>query len=225
MRAGYQAELDEAVALRDDSRNVMAALEARYIEETGVKALKVRHNNILGYFIEVTQLNAKPLLSPPLSETFRHRQTMSNAMRFTTSELVEIEGRIASAERALDFEQEIFAELGAQVPQAEAAICNALAGARRARCDCRPRGAGAERELCASGIDDSDALSKSAAVVIRWSSRPCARAVGRRSSRTIACWAAPRHTPPVSPAARTRASGSSPGRTWPASRRFCARTR
>lgn len=120
IRKGFRSVLDEAIALRDDSRRVMAALETRYIDETGVKNLKVRHNNILGYFVEVTQANAKPLTEPPLSETFRHRQSMANAMRFTTLELVEIEGRIASAaERALALEQEIFAEFAAAVARDE----------------------------------------------------------------------------------------------------------
>ncbi len=123
VRAGYRADLDELHRLRDDSRQVMANLEATYAETTGVKSLKVRHNNVFGFFVEVTQLNAKPLLSEPLSLTFRHRQTMSNAVRFTTTELVEIEGRIASAgERALAVEQEVFAALAAQVMQAEAAL-------------------------------------------------------------------------------------------------------
>lgn len=116
VRLGFRAALDEARQLRDDSRRVMAALEARYIDETGVKSLKIRHNNILGYFIEVTQANAKPLTEPPLLDTFRHRQSMANAMRFTTAELAETEGRIASAaERALAIEQDIFAELSAAV--------------------------------------------------------------------------------------------------------------
>ncbi len=120
VRAGFRPPLDEARALADDSRKVMAALETRYIELSGVKTLRVRHNNILGYFIEVTQLNAKPLLSAPLNDTFRHRQSMSNAVRFTTAELTEIEGKIASAgERALALEQEIFTELSQAVASAE----------------------------------------------------------------------------------------------------------
>ena len=129
VRAGFRPELDEARQLAEDSRKVMAALEARTIEETGVKSLKIRHNNILGYFIEVTQLNAKPLMTPPLSEKYRHKQTMSNAMRFTTLELTEIEGRIASAgERALSLEQEIFSELAARIAASEQALI-ALAAA------------------------------------------------------------------------------------------------
>jgi DNA mismatch repair protein MutS len=113
---GYRAELDEARQLKEDGRGVMAGLEAKYVERTGVKSLKVRHNNILGFYIEVTQGNAKPLLEGPLSGEFRHRQTMANAVRFSTAELVDIEGRIASAtERALNLEQEIFTELAAAI--------------------------------------------------------------------------------------------------------------
>jgi DNA mismatch repair protein MutS len=116
VRQGYRTELDEARRLKEDGRGVMAGLEAQYVERTGVRSLKVRHNNILGYFIEVTQGNAKPLQEPPLSDEFRHRQTMANAVRFSTAELVDIEGRIASAtERALSLEQEIFAELAAAI--------------------------------------------------------------------------------------------------------------
>ena len=112
--AGFRAELDETRGLRDDSRRVLMELEATYIAHTGIKSLKVRHNNILGYFIEVSQANARPLTEPPHAETFRHRQSVSNAMRFTTAELARLEGRIAAAaDRALALEQEIFAELSA----------------------------------------------------------------------------------------------------------------
>ncbi len=112
VRPGYREALDTARQLKDDSRQFIAALEARYVEMTGVKTLKIRHNNILGYFIEVTALNAKALTAPPLDDLFRHRQSMANAMRFTTPELAETEGRIASAgQRALSIEEEIFQEL------------------------------------------------------------------------------------------------------------------
>ena len=123
VRIGYSPELDSTLRLRDDSRKVMATLEASYIDLTGVKTLKIRHNNILGYFIEVTQLNAKPLTSPPHLETFKHRQTMANAMRFTTIELAGIEGRIASAaERALAIEQDIFQSLALAISEAAATL-------------------------------------------------------------------------------------------------------
>lgn len=120
---GYNGDLDDARALRDDSRKVMAALEAQYIEQTDIKTLKVRHNNVIGYFLEVTQANSKTLLEPPLNDIFHHKQTMANAMRFTTVELTEIEGRIASAaERALQLEHEIFADLVEAVTREEAYI-------------------------------------------------------------------------------------------------------
>ncbi len=135
VREGYSADLDAARTLRDDSRKVMAALEAKYVQETGIKSLKVRHNNILGYYVEVPAGAARPLTAAPLSEAFRHRQTMAGAMRFTTEELVETEGRIVSAaERALTLEQDIFAELASAVAAQERAL-GAVAGAL-AELDC-----------------------------------------------------------------------------------------
>ncbi len=120
---GYNADLDEARALRDDSRQVMASLEVQYITQTDIKTLKIRHNNVIGYFLEVTQANSKAFLEPPLSETFHHKQTMANAMRFTTIELTKIEGRIASAaERALQLENEIFSDLVETVKAEEAGL-------------------------------------------------------------------------------------------------------
>ena len=128
VRSGYNSDLDAAIALRDNSRTVLGRLEARYVEETGIKALKIRHNNILGYYVEVTQLNAKPLQSAPLNEIFRHRQSMANAMRFSTAELLEAEGQIASAsERALNLEQEIFAALVNDIAAVEAKVSDAAA--------------------------------------------------------------------------------------------------
>ena len=113
VRENYNKELDELRTLRDQSRQFIAELQGRYAEETGVKTLKIRHNNILGYYIEVTSLQA-----PALTETdeaksrFIHRQTMANAMRFTTTELADLESRIANAaDRALTIELELFDKL------------------------------------------------------------------------------------------------------------------
>lgn len=123
IRTAYNRDLDQARALRDDSRRVMAQLEARYVETTAVKSLKIRHNNILGYFVEVTATTAKPLQLPPHDQIFRHRQTMASAMRFTTDELVAIEGQIATAgERALGIEQQIFLDLTDAIARAERAL-------------------------------------------------------------------------------------------------------
>ena len=123
VRAGYREDLDENRRLRDASRQVIAELQARYGEETGVKSLKVRHNNVLGFFIEVTAANAKTLTSPPQGEGFIHRQTLANVMRFTTAELSETEGKItAAADRALAIEQEVFADLCTLIAGQEAAL-------------------------------------------------------------------------------------------------------
>jgi DNA mismatch repair protein MutS len=116
VRPGYDAALDEVRALRDESRRVVAALQARYAEETGVRALKVRHNNVLGYFVEVTAQHGDKLMSAPLNASFIHRQTLAGQVRFTTTELGELEAKIASAaERALGLELEIFERLTASV--------------------------------------------------------------------------------------------------------------
>jgi DNA mismatch repair protein MutS len=123
VRAGYQAALDEARALRDESRRVIAALQVRYAETTGVKSLKIRHNNVLGYFVDVTAQHGEKLLTAPLNGTFIHRQTLAGQVRFTTTELGELEAKIANAaDRALALELEIFDALAAHVTAASAAI-------------------------------------------------------------------------------------------------------
>ena len=112
IRENYEPALDESRNLRDASRLVVAAMQARYAEDTGIKALKIRHNNVLGYFVEVTAQHGDKLMAPPLNATFIHRQTLAGQVRFTTSELGEIEAKIANAgDRALGLELEIFERL------------------------------------------------------------------------------------------------------------------
>ena len=94
---GYDAELDETRRLRDEGRGVVAGMQADYIAQTGVQSLKIKHNNVLGYFIETTATHAEKMFAPPLSETFIHRQTTANQVRFTTLPLSEIETRILNA--------------------------------------------------------------------------------------------------------------------------------
>src|SRR5690606_32055223 len=96
---------------------VVAAMERDLIEETGIKSLKIRHNNVLGYYIEVTANNAEALNGTDEAKArFIHRQTMANAMRFTTTELAGLETKIANAAgRALQIELSIFDKLLAEV--------------------------------------------------------------------------------------------------------------
>ncbi|MEM9573669.1 MAG: DNA mismatch repair protein MutS [Pseudomonadota bacterium] len=117
VRDGYFEELDELRALRDQSRRVIAELQTSYAEDTGVKSLKIKHNNVLGYFIEVTALNAGPLTETDEAKgRYIHRQTLANAMRFTTTELADLESKIASAAgRALSIELGIFDTLRDEV--------------------------------------------------------------------------------------------------------------
>ena len=108
---GYDEALDEVVELRDHSRRLIGELEARYRTEIGVNALKVRHNNVLGYYVEVP-----PQRAEALTETFIHRQTLASAMRYTTVELGELEARITgAADKALALEQAHFEDLRTDV--------------------------------------------------------------------------------------------------------------
>jgi len=118
--SGYDAELDEFRSLRDEGRSVIAALQTRYAQEAGVTGLKIKHNNVLGYFIEVTVTHSTKILASPLSETFIHRQTTANQVRFTTVELSELETRILNAgARCLEIEKRLYSSiLGALIVEA-----------------------------------------------------------------------------------------------------------
>ena len=108
---GYDEALDEVVELRDHSRRLIGGLEARYRSETGLGALKVRHNNVLGYYVEVP-----PQRVEALGETFIHRQTLASAVRYTTVELGELEVKInGAADKALALEQAHFEDLRGDV--------------------------------------------------------------------------------------------------------------
>jgi DNA mismatch repair protein MutS len=121
--AHAHAALDEARALRDESRRVIAALEARYRVESGVAALRIRHNGVLGYFIELTPVNADKLAASPMRETFRHRQTIGSAVRYSTEELATLARRISeAAEQALAIEGELFESLAAEATGVSAAL-------------------------------------------------------------------------------------------------------
>lgn len=123
---GVAADLDALRSLRDDSRRLLAALQARYAGETDVATLKIRFNNVLGYFIEVTARQAEKLAAAPDSPFIR-RQTTATAARFTTAELGELASRIAgAADEALAMELRLFDEL------VQAVLADAAAIARTA---------------------------------------------------------------------------------------------
>ena len=106
--AGVSPELDQARGLRDDSRKVVIELEQSLQSQSGI-AIRIRHNAVLGYFVECSAKQAEAMFAPPLNALFIHRQTLANQVRFTTVELADLDARIAqAAERALAIEVEIF---------------------------------------------------------------------------------------------------------------------
>ncbi|MGZ3297394.1 MAG: DNA mismatch repair protein MutS, partial [Asticcacaulis sp.] len=115
IRPGCHAALDEARALRDDSRQVILDLEARLAAETGI-AIRIKFNNVLGYFIELSQKLADQLVAQDTAKHFIHRQSLANQVRFVTTELVDLDARIQrAASQALALELEIFETLRGQV--------------------------------------------------------------------------------------------------------------
>jgi DNA mismatch repair protein MutS len=112
----YSGDLDNVRKLRDQGRSVVAAMQAQFVSDTGISSLKIKHNNVLGYFIETTATHAEKMLSPPLSEVFIHRQTTANQVRFTTVALSELETKILNAgNHAIELEKRIYEELRAEV--------------------------------------------------------------------------------------------------------------
>ncbi|MFD2741241.1 DNA mismatch repair protein MutS [Sulfitobacter aestuarii] len=126
---GYDAELDEARQLRDEGRGVIARMQQDFVSDTGISSLKIKHNNVLGYFIEVTATHGDKMLSPPLSERFIHRQTTANQLRFTTVELSEMETRILNAGNlALEIEKRLYENLKTTILESAAEIGVTSAG-------------------------------------------------------------------------------------------------
>src|SRR5262249_15806945 len=111
IRAGYSAELDELRSLSRDAKQTIAALEADERARTGISSLRIRYNNVFGYFIEVSKTNA-----PPLPDHYERRQPLTKSERFTTPAPKEWERKVLGAEeRILQLESEIFALICRQV--------------------------------------------------------------------------------------------------------------
>ncbi|MEM6656944.1 MAG: DNA mismatch repair protein MutS [Pseudomonadota bacterium] len=150
--SGFDSELDEARTLRDEGRSVIAGFQQKYADHTGIASLKIKHNNVLGYFIETTATHAEKMLGAPFSETYIHRQTTANQVRFTTVELSEIETRILNAGNlALEIEKRLYQRLSNEVLAlaarlnqaarglAELDLTTALADLARGENWCRPQ--------------------------------------------------------------------------------------
>ena len=159
VREGYDRTLDETRALRDESRRVIAALQARYAEDTGVRILRIKHNNVLGYFVEVTAQHGEKLMAAPFNGVFIHRQTLAGQIRFTTTELGELESKIASAaERALGLELEMFERLAGSVIAQSANIKECAEALARLDVASALAHLAAERDYARPQVDDSHAF-------------------------------------------------------------------
>ena len=148
----FNSELDETRELKRDGTKIIAEMQRDFIELTGIQSLKIKFNNVLGYFIETTAKNAEKLQNSTIADNFIHRQTTANQMRFTTLSLSDTETKIINANaKALEIEKQIFNELSALIIQnfekisatAEALavidITNSLATLARDEEWCRPK--------------------------------------------------------------------------------------
>jgi DNA mismatch repair protein MutS len=107
IRAGYNADLDELRDLSLNGRQYIAQIEARERQRTGIQSLKVRFNNVFGYYIEITRSNLH--LAPA---DYERKQTLANAERFTTPELKDYERKVLDAEeKILSLEKDLFADV------------------------------------------------------------------------------------------------------------------
>lgn len=144
---GHDAALDELREVSGNARRAIAALETRYRGKTGVERLKIKHNGVLGYFIEVPSKHADALMAQ--DSGFTHRQTMAGAVRFNSVSLHEEATRIAEAGgRALAAEESHFEELVGEVVAARLAIAETAAALARLDVSCGQAERAAEGDWC-----------------------------------------------------------------------------
>ena len=106
IKEGYYPPLDEIRNLKHNSQQIILQMQDKYINETGISNLKIKYNNVIGYFVEVPAKFATEMLE---NKNFIHRQSVLNAVRFTTVELTEIENEIRGAtDKALAMELQLF---------------------------------------------------------------------------------------------------------------------
>jgi DNA mismatch repair protein MutS len=154
---GYDAELDETRALRDEGRGVIGRMQAEYVDQTGIQSLKIKHNNVLGYFIEVTTTHEDRMRAMP--EVFIHRQTTAGQVRFTTLALSDLETRILNAgNHALEIEKRHYSDLKAQILAASAPIAQAARALAEIDLAAAFADLSADEGWCEPQIDDSRAF-------------------------------------------------------------------
>ncbi|MGB7373326.1 DNA mismatch repair protein MutS [Pontixanthobacter sp.] len=155
---GYDAALDELRQVSGNARRAIAALEAKYRDDTGIAALKIKHNGVLGYFIEVPAKHADALMKP--DSGFTHRQTMAGAVRFNSLNLHEEAGRITEAGgRALAAEDAHFEELCVHITASREGIAHTAAALARLDVAAGQAERAAEGGWCKPDIADDTGLT------------------------------------------------------------------
>ncbi|OYX27468.1 MAG: DNA mismatch repair protein MutS [Rhodobacterales bacterium 32-66-7] len=155
--SGYDPDLDATRALRDEGRGVIARMQAEYVEATGIQSLKIKHNNVLGYFIETTTTHEDRMRAMP--EVFIHRQTTAGQVRFTTLALSDLETRILNAgNHALEIEKRHYSRLKDQTLAHAAAIAQAARALAEIDLAAAFADLSAGENWCAPLVDDSRAF-------------------------------------------------------------------
>jgi len=120
IRRGYSCELDELIRYSDHSQQLLVEMEQKEKQQTGIHSLKIRYNNVFGYYIEVTKTH-----TDKVPDHYKRKQTLANAERYLTQELQELEDKILSARsRRVKLEEEIFADLRQSLLSKSAQLLN-----------------------------------------------------------------------------------------------------
>ena len=153
IREGFYPPLDEIKLLKNDSHKMIVELQNKYAEATGISNLKIKYNNVIGYFIEVQSKFAPEMLE---NKDFIHRQSVLNATRFTTVELTELENKIrGAADRALAMELEMFDNLVKDVRLASEDISRTAKAMAELDVSSALADLAVEKNYCRPQIDDS----------------------------------------------------------------------
>lgn len=153
IREGFYPPLDEIKLLKNDSHKMIVELQNKYAEATGISNLKIKYNNVIGYFIEVQSKFAPEMLE---NKDFIHRQSVLNATRFTTVELTELENKIrGAADKALAMELEMFDNLVKDVRLASEDISRTARAMAELDVSSALADLAVEKNYCRPQIDDS----------------------------------------------------------------------
>ncbi|MCI5049168.1 MAG: DNA mismatch repair protein MutS [Rickettsiales bacterium] len=155
IRKDYRADLDELRNLRDESKQIIATMQKRYADDTGISTLKIKFNNVLGYFIDVTASHESKV-----PEFFIHRQTLANNLRYTTTELNDVARKIhEAADKSLQLELQLFEELLERIKSQADEITKAARAL--ANCDviCALAQLAESENYCCPQVDDSNVFN------------------------------------------------------------------